>query len=406
MKRKALMLSIVLFCLVAVLGISAFAENYPSISKDKYIEFKAQESLSVYKDTACKTRGTSSPAKVYNASISTGDTCYIYKITDSYVQINYPTSSGRRTGYVKRSALFDKKAPVTYIASSKAKVTVYKSSSGSCVAKGDKVWHVDPKKGYSGYKAVIYEAKSGKRAYKMGYITVGDLDKVKGIKASITNTSSNVKFNRVDEFNNSFYTILLSSVESARKTARNTLDIVLSAESTLAIERTLGTGIGAVAYLNPKKMVDVISFDSMVGLAALTASNSIYETGEVHYAEFLKKSKNVKTAAQADAAVKCGIEALAYYSAVINEHWDTIERYTKKGNYTLDKLEAFLSSACESLVPGSEYKKIMTVCKGANSMATVLETAADFISQNSGARDARNRWNKAWNEYIELDKLY
>lgn len=129
-------------------------------------------------DTACKTRGTSSPSKKYNAYIAKSDVCYIYKITSSYIQVNYPTSSGRRTGYIKRSALFDKTTPMDYVDSSAHKVQVYKTSNGGFVAKGDEVWKVDPAKGYSGYRAVIYDAKSGKRAYKMGYVTLDGWDDI------------------------------------------------------------------------------------------------------------------------------------------------------------------------------------------------------------------------------------
>lgn len=157
------------------------ATNYPSASANGYIEFKAQQSINVYKDTACKTRGTSSPSKKYNASVAAGDVCYIYKITSSYIQLNYPTSSGRRTGYIKRSDLLKKASAEEYVSSAKASVTVYKADGNSYIEKGDKVWRVDAKKGYDGYRAVIYDAKSGKRAYKMGYVTQSDFEKIKKI---------------------------------------------------------------------------------------------------------------------------------------------------------------------------------------------------------------------------------
>lgn len=195
MKRKVSLFLTFILMLTTIFSVNVFASSYPSISSSKYIEFKAQQNINVYKDTSCKTRGTSSPSKEYNASISNGDTCYIYEIEKNYIQVNYPTSSGRRTGYIKRNALFDTTAPVNYISSSKAKVTIHKSSSGSCVAKGDKVWEVDTKKEFSGYKAVIYEAKSGKRAYKLGYVTNNDLEKIKKESESTktNNTSSNDK---------------------------------------------------------------------------------------------------------------------------------------------------------------------------------------------------------------------
>lgn len=160
-----------------VIDLSA-KEGYPTISSSKYIEFTAQQNINVYKDTACKTRGTSNPTKKYNASISKNDVCYIYKIASSYIQVNYPTSSGRRTGYIKRSDLFDKTKPVDYIESSGHKVKIYKTKNGGYVAKDDEVWVVDTKNDYEGYRAVIYEAKSGKRAYKMGYVTLKGLENI------------------------------------------------------------------------------------------------------------------------------------------------------------------------------------------------------------------------------------
>lgn len=182
MKRKISLFLTLVLMFSTLLSVNVFAAtSYPSASASGYIEFKAQQAINVYKDTACKTRGTSSPAKKYNASVASGDVCYIYKITSSYIQVNYPTSSGRRTGYIKRSDLFDKTAPEEYISSAQTSVTVYKADGNSYIEKGDKVWRVDPKKEYSGYRAVIYDAKSGKRAYKMGYVTQSDFEKIKKI---------------------------------------------------------------------------------------------------------------------------------------------------------------------------------------------------------------------------------
>lgn len=196
MKKRISVIMALVLMLSAVLSINVFAAkvSFPTISSSKYIEFRAQQNIKVYKDAACKTRGTSSPSEKYDALIEKDDDCFIYKIEDSYIIINYPTPTGRRTGYIERADLFDAITPVQYIPSAKAKVTVYKSTSGSYIAKGDKVWYVNPKKGYSGYRAVIYEAKSGKRAYKMGYITLDDLDRIKKTTSSsnISNNSNNL----------------------------------------------------------------------------------------------------------------------------------------------------------------------------------------------------------------------
>lgn len=184
MKRKLSIILALVFILSTVFCVNTFAASYPSISSSKYIEFMAQQNINVYMDSACRTRGTSSPSKKYNASISRNDVCYIYSISSSYIKVNYPTSSGRRTGYIRRSDLFDKTAPEEYISSAKASVTVYKAYGNSSIARGDKVWRVDPKNEYNGYCAVIYDAKSGKRAYKLGYITLNDLNRIKNETAS------------------------------------------------------------------------------------------------------------------------------------------------------------------------------------------------------------------------------
>lgn len=80
--------------LSTILSLNVFAAS------DTYI---ATAQINVYKDTECKTRGTVSPAKAYNAYISKEDDVNIQKLTSSYAKVDYPTSSGRRTGYIKRS---------------------------------------------------------------------------------------------------------------------------------------------------------------------------------------------------------------------------------------------------------------------------------------------------------------
>lgn len=181
MKRILSVLLAVVMLLPTLFGMSALAASYPSISASKYIEFKAQQNINVYKDKNCKTRGTCSPAKAYNASISKNDVCYIYEIASSYLKVNYPTSSGRKTGFIRRSDLFSKTAAEQYTASSKASVSVYKAQGTSSIAKGDRVWLVDTKNDFNGYRAVIYDAVKAKRGYKLGWITEADYKKVFGV---------------------------------------------------------------------------------------------------------------------------------------------------------------------------------------------------------------------------------
>lgn len=87
-----------ILALVLILS-TIFSVNVFAAS-DTYI---ATAQINVYKDTKCKTRGTVSPAKAYNAYISKEDDVNIQKLTSSYAKVDYPTSSGRKTGYIKRS---------------------------------------------------------------------------------------------------------------------------------------------------------------------------------------------------------------------------------------------------------------------------------------------------------------
>lgn len=169
--RKLIAVMLVALTLVPMFATAAeAASSWPTLSSSKYLEFKATEKISVYRNSACTTRGTSSPAKSYNAYISKNDVCKILKVTSSYVQLQYPTSSGYKTGYVKRTALFSVSAPSTTV-TSQGRATVYAGpgyTSYGTVVKGDKVYVC----GTSGsYTRVIYEAKSGSRAWKMGYVS-------------------------------------------------------------------------------------------------------------------------------------------------------------------------------------------------------------------------------------------
>ena len=175
--RIATMLLALVICFGAIpfasIRVSA-ASNWPSLSASSYCEFKATKNINVYRNTSCSTRGTSSPAKSYNAYIETGDVCRIISISSNYIQVKYPVGSSYRTGYIKRSALFGVSAPTTCV-TSKGRATTYVSPGGSSYGyteSGDKVYTC----GTSGnYTLIIYTAKSGSRAYKLGYVKTSDL---------------------------------------------------------------------------------------------------------------------------------------------------------------------------------------------------------------------------------------
>lgn len=404
MKRKVSLFLTFILMLSTIFSVNVFAASYPSISSSKYIEFKAQQNINVYKDTGCKTRGTSSPSKKYNASISSGDTCYIYKIEKNYIQVNYPTSSGRRTGYIKRNALFDKTAPVNYISSSKAKVTIHKSSSGSCVAKGDKVWEVDTKKEFSGYKAVIYEAKSGKRAYKLGYVTNNDLEKLNGSTSNKTiannfkkNTSTStkgVKMALVTSQADSWKDLL----NSKKKAADSVLDVVNSVNLRTAVMEVVGTSSVAVASWNPAKLLDVLGVDSAIGLTSCLVSEQYFNEAQNAHKKFNSLTKKISTDENATVAFETFVEAISKYNAVIEANIDTVNRYTEKGNYRADMLTAYLSSIAESSIPASEYKAIVKACDTANTTADMMDAVGSKYSGYKAMVETRDKWYATWNK--------
>lgn len=167
MKKKLSLIVAMILVLSTIFSMTAFAASYPSLSSSSYCEFTAAKSISVWRNSSCTTRGTSNPAKSYNASISQNDVCYIYSINSSYAQINYPTSSGRKTGYIKTSDLLGSSVnpSSSFTASSKVTTLKYKNGAESgYYASGDKVYKISG----ANYN-VMYTAKSGNRAYKLAY---------------------------------------------------------------------------------------------------------------------------------------------------------------------------------------------------------------------------------------------
>lgn len=94
MKKRISVIMALVLILSTIFSVNVFAAN------TNYI---ATAQINVFKDTACKTRGTSSPAKAYNAYISKNDDVNVQKVTSTYARVDYPTSSGRKTGYIKIS---------------------------------------------------------------------------------------------------------------------------------------------------------------------------------------------------------------------------------------------------------------------------------------------------------------
>lgn len=171
MKKLASLILALVLCMTAILSINVSAASYPSLSSSKYCEFTAAKKMTVFVDSAFSKPGTSSPYKKYDAYIAKNDKCYIYKITSSYAQVNYPTSSGRKTGYIRTQDLLGGKLNPTDSFTANKKVTTYKYKNGAesgYYEKGDTVYNLLGKN-YN----VIYTAKSGNRAYKLAYVEQG-----------------------------------------------------------------------------------------------------------------------------------------------------------------------------------------------------------------------------------------
>ncbi|MCD8075697.1 MAG: Ig-like domain-containing protein [Lachnospiraceae bacterium] len=183
------------FTMISQFGITAFAASvsWPSISSSSYLEITAIEKINVYQDKNCKKRGSSSPLISYNAYISPDDVCKITGLytSSSSVIVTYPLDSGgTRTGYCKLSDIFDKTSLSSKF-TAKGSVKTYSNIACSIpygsVAKGDSVWLVYTK---GSYTYIIYTAKSGKRAYKAGFIKTTDLKTLNPVSATSVKLSS------------------------------------------------------------------------------------------------------------------------------------------------------------------------------------------------------------------------
>ena len=183
--KKTIALVLVFLISITTLSLSASAAaTFPSLSSTAYCEFTATKTISVFRDSAFGTRGTSSPAQSYNAEIWSGDVCQIISITSTYIQLKYPTSSGLKTGYIKRGDLIGVSAPEEVI-TSKGKVTTYTKGGGASYGyteSGDTVYKLGSS---GGYTAIIYSAKSGNRSCKFGFVLSSEYDsKIKGSNVS------------------------------------------------------------------------------------------------------------------------------------------------------------------------------------------------------------------------------
>lgn len=157
----------------------------PNLSNSEYIRvypLSMENDTYVYTTSSLSTRGTASPKRAYNAVIYASDEIYVYSMDNFSAYISYPTSYGRKYGYISVSAI----TPNNYSQNEKissAKITTYKhvgSYEYGYISKGDQVYTVAQS---GNYTQVVYPVGLN---YKMGWITTSSYNKY-------INTESNTK---------------------------------------------------------------------------------------------------------------------------------------------------------------------------------------------------------------------
>lgn len=179
--------------LISLFPMTAFAaESWPRLSPTGFCEMVAPAKVNVYMDSSLSTRGAVGSEQSYNAYVASGDLIRIYQVTSDYTLLKYPTSNGRRAGYVRTSDLFGRSEPAETV-TSVTKVTTYTNNNASTksgsVAAGDSVYRLGSASG--DYILIMYTAESGARAYKAAFVTRSDYDKIKGSSSSTGSGSSN-----------------------------------------------------------------------------------------------------------------------------------------------------------------------------------------------------------------------
>lgn len=188
--KRLISLFLVVLTLCSVIAIPTFAAStWPSFSADGYCEYVSPGKISVYRDSSLKTPGTCSPSKSYNAYVAKNDKVYILEVTESYTKLSYPTSNGRRIGYVKTSTLFGVTVPIETV-TCRNKVTTYTGAStanrSGSTAVGDTVVKLGSTK--SGFVLIMYTATSGSRAMKAAFVSKSDYASIKGDAEETGNT--------------------------------------------------------------------------------------------------------------------------------------------------------------------------------------------------------------------------
>lgn len=149
----------------------------PGINNSKYIRMyglSTQNNTPVFTNARLNQRGTSDPFKAYNATIYADDEIWVFAMNDTFALISYPTSSGRRQGYVRTSDLTSNNYSRNSQKARRSITTVYSRPDvrypNSSISVNDDVWTVARQ---GNYTQVVYPAGN---VYKMAWITNSDYD--------------------------------------------------------------------------------------------------------------------------------------------------------------------------------------------------------------------------------------
>lgn len=166
-------IAVFLVMLLTVLFSATVFAAIPSISGTRYIKtfgMSTANNTPVYTNARLNQQGTSSPFKAYRATIYASDEIYVFAMNNTYSLVSYPTSSGRKQGYVRTSSLTYNNFSQNPLKSRKA-ITVYRRPGGlsyGSIYNGDSVWTVARQ---GNYTQVVYPAGN---VYKMAWITNND----------------------------------------------------------------------------------------------------------------------------------------------------------------------------------------------------------------------------------------
>ena len=184
-KRAITLLMALVLLLSAIPMMTASAANaWPNVTSSNTCAMISPAQIFVYRDSSLTTRGTCSPARSYNSYIDKGDDLRFLEITANYIKVNFPTSQGRKVGYINTSAILGVTTP-SEVVTSKAKVTTYQFTSTEnpygYIAVNDVVYKCGTTT--SGCVLTIYPVSGG---YKAGFVLKSDWDKIVGSQSPST----------------------------------------------------------------------------------------------------------------------------------------------------------------------------------------------------------------------------